>query len=165
MVVESFGDVILYQRGDGAPALEVRLDAETVWLSQQQIAQLFHTSRTNIVEHIQHVYEEEELDEVSTCRKFRQGRTEGSRQVAREIPLCNLDLIISVGYRVKSKVATQFRIWATDRLRDYLVTGYAINEERLAKLGSIVQILARSADPNYGGYDTVVAAEEVIPTS
>lgn len=119
MTDQPSGEVILYQRDDGAPALEVRLDAETVWLSQQQIADLFRTSRTNVVEHIQHVYEEGELVEATTCRKFRQVRTEGSRQVAREIPFYNLDLIISVGYRVKSKVATQFRIWAIERLRDY----------------------------------------------
>lgn len=99
MTDESSGEVILYQREDGAPALEVRFDAETVWLSQRQIADLFQTSRTNIVEHIQHVYEEGELDEAATCRRSRQVRTEGSRQVAREIPFYNLDLIISVGYR------------------------------------------------------------------
>lgn len=105
------GEVILYQRDDGAPALEVRLEEETVWLSQQQIAELFQTSRTNIVEHLRNIYNEAELDEAATCRRFRQVRTEGSRQVAREIPFYNLDAIISVGYRVKSRVATQFRIW------------------------------------------------------
>lgn len=157
----SSGEVVLYQRDDGLPALEVRLDAETVWLSQQQIAELFQTSRTNIVEHIQHIYEEGELDETATCRKSRQVRTEGSRQVAREIPFYNLDLIISVGYRVKSKVATQFRIWATERLREYLVEGYAINEQRLEHLGSIVQILARSSDELVSGVADVLA--EYLP--
>ncbi len=157
MTDEPSGEVILYQRDNGAPAIEVRLDAETVWLSQQQIAELFQTSRTNIVEHIQHIYEEGELDETATCRKSRQVRAEGSRQVTREIPFYNLDLIISVGYRVKSKVATQFRIWATERLRDYLVKGYAINEQRLEQLGSLVQILARSSDELVAGVADVLA--------
>lgn len=150
------GEVILYQREDGAPALDVRLDAETVWLSQQQIAELFQTSRTNIVEHIQHVYDEGELDQSATCRNFRQVRTEGSRQVTREIPFYNLDLILSVGYRVKSATATQFRIWATQRLRDYLVRGYAVNEQRLEQLGTIVQILGRSTDELVSGVADVL---------
>lgn len=150
------GGVVFYQREDGAPALEVQLDAETVWLSQQQIAELFGASRTNIVEHIKHVYEEGELEETATCRKFRQVRTEGARQVAREIPFYNLDVIISVGYRVKSKVATQFRIWATNQLRDYLVRGYAVNQQRLTQLGSIVQILSRSTDELVAGVADVL---------
>ncbi|GAA2182268.1 virulence RhuM family protein [Brooklawnia cerclae] len=125
------GEVILYQRDDGAPAIEVRLDAETVWLSQQ-IAELFQTSRTNIVEHI---YEEGELEEAAICWRSRQVRTEGSRRVSREIPFYNLDLIISVGYRVKSKIATQFRIWATERLREYLVKGFTMDDQKLKNLG------------------------------
>lgn len=151
------GEVVLYQREDGAPTVEVLSDGDTVWLTQQQIAELFETSRTNIVEHIQHVYEEGELSEEATSRKSRQVRTEGSRQVTRELPYYNLDLIISVGYRVKSKVATQFRIWATERLRDYLVKGYAINEQRLAQLGSIVQILGRSSHELVAGVADVLA--------
>lgn len=135
MTEESSGEVILYQRDDGAPALEVRLDADTVWLSQQQIAELFQTSRTNIVEHIRHVYDEGELDEAATCRRSRQVRLEGSRQVAREVPIYNLDLIISVGYRVKSRVATQFRIWATERLREYLIKGFTMDDAKLKNLG------------------------------
>ncbi|WP_348788445.1 RhuM family protein [Leifsonia sp. NPDC080035] len=161
MTDEPSGEVILYQRDDGSPAIEVRLDADTVWLSQQQIADLFQTSRTNVVEHIQHIYEEGELDEEPTCRKSRQVRTEGSRQVAREMRFYNLDLIISVGYRVTSKVATQFRVWATARLRDYLVQGYAINERRLEQLGSLVQILARSSDELVAGVADVLG--EYLP--
>ncbi len=129
------GEIVLYNRDDGLPALEVRLEADTVWLSQQQIADLFQTSRTNIVEHIRNVYNEGELDEAATCRKFRQVRTEGTRQVTREIPFYNLDLIISVGYRVKSQVATQFRIWATERLREYLVKGFTMDDTKLKSLG------------------------------
>ncbi len=125
------GEVILYRRDDGAPALEVRLEEETVWLSQQQIAELFQTSRTNVVEHLRNIYNEAELDEAATCRRFRQVRTEGSRQVAREIPFYNLDAIISVGYRVKSRVATQFRIWATERLLEYLIKGFTMDDAKL----------------------------------
>ncbi len=129
------GEIVLYQRESGESVIEVRLDADTVWLSQQQIADLFQTSRTNIVEHIGHVYEEGELDEVATCRNFRQVRAEGTRQVTRELPFYNLDLIISVGYRVKSRIATQFRIWATERLREYLVKGFTMDDAKLKNLG------------------------------
>jgi hypothetical protein len=129
------GEIILYQRETGESVIEVRLDADTVWLSQQQIADLFQTSRTNVVEHIRHVYDEGELDEAATCRNFRQVRTEGTRQVARELPFYNLDLIISVGYRVKSRIATQFRIWATERLREYLVKGFTMDDTKLKNLG------------------------------
>ena len=146
-----------YQSADGAVSLEVRADGETVWLSQQQIAQLFNSSRSNIVEHLQHVYEEGELDEQATCRNFRQVRTEGAREVSRDIPHYNLDAILSVGYRVKSKVATQFRVWATARLRDYLVQGYAINEQRLEQLGSIVRILSRTSEQLVAGVADVLS--------
>lgn len=99
------------------------------------VAELFQTSRTNVVEHIQHIYEEGELDEKSTRRKFRQVRTEDSRQVAREIPYYNLDMIISLGYRVKSSIATHFRRWATERLKDYMIKGFTMDDERLKNLG------------------------------
>ena len=92
---------------------------ETVWLSQQQMAELFQSSRTNVVEHIKHIYEEGELDEESTCRKIRQVRKEGNREVERELPYYNLDMIISLGYRIKSIIATNFRRWATERLKEY----------------------------------------------
>lgn len=135
MTDQPSGEVILYQREDGAPALEVRLEGGTVWLSQQQIAELFQTSRTNVVEHIRHIYDEGELDEAATCRNLRQVRAEGSRTVERELPFYNLDLIISVGYRVKSKVATQFRVWATERLTEYLVKGFTMDDAKLKHLG------------------------------
>lgn len=129
------GEIVLYQRDDGTPAIEVRLEDETVWLTQQQIADLFQTSRTNVVEHIKHIYEEGELDEAATCRDFRQVRQEGTRRVERTMPHYNLDLIISLGYRVKSRVATRFRIWATDRLREYLIKGFAMDDAKLKELG------------------------------
>ncbi|KMS53905.1 RhuM family protein [Sphingobium cupriresistens] len=128
------GEIILYQRGD-APAIDVRLDGNTVWLSQQQLADLFQTSRTNVVEHIANIYAEGELDEAATCREFRQVRTEGTREVARTLPFYNLDLIISLGYRVRSRIATAFRIWATERLREYLVKGFTMDDARLKNLG------------------------------
>ena len=128
------GEIVLYQRGD-APAIDVRLDGDTVWLSQQQLADLFRTSRTNVLEHIANIYAEGELSQEATCREFRQVRTEGSRQVARTLPFYNLDLIISLGYRVKSAIATQFRIWATERLREYLVKGFTMDDARLKNLG------------------------------
>lgn len=99
---------------------------ETVWLTQQQMAELFQTSRTNVLEHIQNIYSEGELGEISTCRKFRQVRTEGTREVVREQPFYNLDMIISLGYRVKSSIATNFRRWVTERLKEYLQKGFTI---------------------------------------
>ena len=132
---ENQGDIVIYQTEDGDTKIDVRFVDETVWLTQQQMAELFQSSRTNIVEHIQHIYEEGELDEASTCRKFRQVRTEGNRQVTREIPYYNLDMIISLGYRVKSMIATHFRRWATERLKEYMVKGFTMDDDRLKKLG------------------------------
>ena len=143
------GEIVIYQAEDGDTKIDVRFVDETVWLTQQQMADLFQSSRTNIVEHIQHIYEERELDEASTCRKFRQVRTEGSRQVTREIPYYNLDMIISLGYRVKSMIATHFRRWATERLKEYMVKGFTMDDERLKKLGGgnyWKELLARIRD-------------------
>lgn len=97
--------------------IDVKLEDETVWLSQQQMAELFSTSRTNIIEHINNIYAEEELDKNSTCQNFRQVRVKCNRTVNRKIPYYNLDMIISLGYRIKSKVATNFRRWATEILK------------------------------------------------
>ncbi len=132
---EKQGEVVIYQAESGDTKIDVRFVDETVWLTQAQMAELFQSSRTNIVEHIRNIYEEGELDEDSTCRKFRQVRMEGNRQVTREIPHYNLDMIISLGYRVKSKIATQFRRWATERLKEYMVKGFTMDDERLKKLG------------------------------
>ena len=129
------GEVVIYQSEKGDTKVDVRFVDETVWLTQQQMAELFQSSRTNIVEHMQHIYEEGELDENSTCRKFRQVRIEGSRQVAREIPYYNLDMIISLGYRIKSMIATHFRRWATERLKEYMIKGFTMDDERLKNLG------------------------------
>ena len=128
-------DILIYQSQNGQIKVEVRFEDETVWLTQQQMAELYQCSRTNVVEHIKHIYEDEELEEQATCRKIRQVQMEGNREVSREFPFYNLDMIISLGYRIKSQTATQFRIWATQRLREYLVKGFTLNDERL-KSGS-----------------------------
>lgn len=128
-------DIVIYQTEDGITQIEVRLENENVWLTQQQMADLYQTSRTNVVEHIKHIYEEQELNEISTCRNFRQVRTEGIRQVEREIPFYNLDMIISLGYRVKSRIATNFRRWATERLKEYMIKGFTMDDERLKQMG------------------------------
>ncbi|MBO5957708.1 MAG: virulence RhuM family protein [Bacteroidales bacterium] len=125
------GDVIIYQSEDGATKINVNLQDETVWLSQQQLVELYHTSRTNVVEHIRNIYNEGELEENQTCRNFRQVRIEGNREVNRSIPYYNLDMIISLGYRIKSSVATRFRIWATQRLKEYMIKGFVMDDERL----------------------------------
>lgn len=135
MEEESKGNIIIYQSEDGKTHIEVRLDDKTVWLTQQQMADLYQTSRTNIVEHIKHIYEEKELTEEATCRKFRQVRMEGTRLVERELPFYNLDMIISLGYRVKSSIATKFRQWATTRLTEYIIKGFTMDDERLKQMG------------------------------
>ena len=134
-MIENKGDIVIYKTQDGLTKINVKFEDETVWLSQQQMALLFQTSRTNIVEHIKHIYEEGELEQLSTCRNFRQVQTEGNRKVEREIPFYNLDMIISLGYRVKSSVATQFRRWATELIKEYLKKGYALDDNRLKELG------------------------------
>lgn len=132
---EQQGEIIIYQTDNGDTKIDVRIEDETVWLTQQQMAELFQTSRTNVVEHIKNIYGESELDESSTCRKFRQVRTEGTREVTREMPFYNLDMIISLGYRVKSVIATHFRKWATERLKEYIIKGFTMNDEKLKQLG------------------------------
>lgn len=126
-----YGEILIYQTDDGQTNIEVKIEDDTVWLTQQQMSELFQTSRTNVVEHIKHIYEEGELDEISTCRNFRQVRKEGNREVTRQIPYYNLDMIISLGYRIKSVIATRFRQWATKRLKEYMIKGFAIDDERL----------------------------------
>lgn len=130
-MAEENNEIIIYQSEDGETRVDVKFTGETVWLSQQQMADLYQSSRSNVVEHIQHIYEEGELDEASTCRKFRQVRQEGSRQVSRKIPFYNLDMIISLGYRIRSVIATHFRKWATERLKEYIIKGFTMDDERL----------------------------------
>lgn len=135
MKEENKNEFLFYQTEEGKKDLAVRLEKEDLWLSQQQMAELYQTSRTNVVEHIKHIFEEGELDEASTCRNFRQVQKEGSRDVERELPFYNLDMIISLGYRIKSRIATRFRIWATKRLNEYIQKGFTLDDNRLKNLG------------------------------
>lgn len=127
--------ILIYQSNDGSIKLDVHLEDETVWLTQEQIAQLFGKAKSTISEHIKNVFVEGELLRSSTVRNFRTVRLEGEREVERELEYYNLDVIISVGYRVKSQQGTQFRIWATQRLKEYIVKGFVLNDERF-KSGS-----------------------------
>lgn len=129
------GEVILYRRDDGSPALEVQIDADSVWLSQQQIADLFQTTKQNISLHVRNIFDEGELERNRTVKESLTVRREGSRDVRRNLEFYNLDLVISVGYRVTSTAATQFRIWATERLREYLVKGFTMDDAKLKNLG------------------------------
>ena len=119
---------MVYQSDELSTRLEVRLEEETIWLTQQQIVELFDSSKANISEHIKHIFESGELKETATVRNFRTVRTEGNRKVRRELMHYSLDMIISVGYRVNSIRGTQFRIWANEVLKSYLLKGYAVNE-------------------------------------
>ncbi len=143
----------IYKSADGMTEVAVRFEAETVWLNQYQLAELFDTDRTSILKHLKNIYESGELDEQATCAKIAQVRQEGRRKVTRQIFHYDLDAIISVGYRVNSLRGTQFRQWATKRLKDYLVQGYAVNEKRLAqkqqevrRLKDGIRILSRAIE-------------------
>ena len=140
--------IVIYQTEDGQTQIDVRLENETVWLTQAQMAELFKSSRTNVLEHIQHIYEDEELEKEATCRNFRLVRQEGKRTVNRAIIMYNLDMIISVGYRVNSKRGVKFRQWANKVIKDYLIKGYAVNErirhEQIGELRQLVGMLGRT---------------------
>ena len=120
--------IIIYQPEEGFSSLKVRLEGETVWLTQSQMAELFQTDRSSIVKHIKNIYKTLELEEFPTCAKIAQVQIEGDRKVSREMIYYNLDVILSVGYRVNSKRGTQFRIWANQVLKNYLMKGYALNQ-------------------------------------
>ena len=135
--MEPNSEIILYQTEDGITKIDVRLENETVWLTQKHMAELFQTTPQNITIHLKNIFEEGELDEISTCKDFLQVQKEGNRQVERNQKFYNLDAIISVGYRVKSHVATKFRIWATQRLKEYIVKGFTMDDERLKAAGQI----------------------------
>ena len=124
--------IVIYQSDDGRTSVDVRFQGETTWLTQAQLVDLFQSSKANVSEHIKHIFEEKELDRNSVVRKFRTTAADGK---AYEVEHYNLDMIISLGYRIKSSVATRFRIWATTRLREYIVKGFTIDSDRLKKLG------------------------------
>ena len=158
----------IYCSQDGSIQLNVKLENDTVWLTQSQMAELFGVDRTSIVRHIRNIYKSEELDQNSTCAKNAQVRTEGNRSILREIPYYNLDMIISVGYRVNSKNATSFRRWATSVLKQYLIKGYAINQQikldRYNELKDVVRLMSRTvglqekvSSEEYGGLFNVIS--------
>ena len=134
-MIENKGDIVIYKTKDGLTKINVKFEDETVWLTQAQLVELYQTSKSNISEHIKHIFEEGELSQESTVRNFRTVQIEGNREVSREQVYYNLDMIISLGYRVKSIVATQFRRWATELIKEYLKKGYALDDNRLKELG------------------------------
>ncbi|MDO4713066.1 MAG: virulence RhuM family protein [Candidatus Saccharibacteria bacterium] len=129
------GEVVIYVSGDGKPNIQARLQGEDLWLTQVQLAQVFQTTRQNIGQHIKNIYEEKELNPSATIKNFFIVQTEGSREVSREVDHYNLDIVIALGYRIKSGVATNFRIWATERLREYITKGFVMDDERLKENG------------------------------
>src|SRR6266478_4535987 len=146
---EPKSEIILYQTDDNRTRIEVRLENETVWLTQNQMAELFQTTQQNISLHLQNLYEEGELQAEATHKEFLSVRREGNRNVQRRLDYYNLDVTISVGYRVKSHRGTQFRIWATQRLREYIIKGFTLDDERLKRAGGgnyFEELLARIRD-------------------
>ena len=140
--------IVIYITEDGQTQVDVRLENETVWLTQSQMSELFQTDRTTIVRHINNIYRDNELERDATCAKITQVQKEGNREVRRQIPFYNLDMIISVGYRVNSKRGVKFRQWANKVLKQYLINGYAINErirkEQIGELRQLVGMLGRT---------------------
>ena len=150
--MEQQSNLLIYQSEDGVTRIETRLDNETVWLTQAQMADLFQKGRTTITEHIKHIFEEGELEEEVVCRNFRHTSPHGAiedKTQEREVKYYNLDVIISVGYRVRSQQGTKFRQWATARLREYIVKGFTMNDELLKQAGGgnyFEELLARIRD-------------------
>lgn len=142
------GEIIIYQSPEGNTRVDVLLHEESVWLTQKQIGELFQTTPQNITLHLKNIYLEQELNEQGTCKDFLQVQKEGGRRVERIMKFYNLDAIISVGYRVKSRVATRFRIWATSQLKEYIIKGFVLDDERLklARNSYFDELLARIRD-------------------
>lgn len=127
-VDSSDGEIVIYTGANGQPRIEVKFEGETAWLSQAQLVDLFQSSKSNVSEHIKNIFDEGELTRSSVVRKFRTTASDGKNY---DVEYYNLDMIISLGYRIKSSVATQFRMWATERLREYIVKGFTMDDERL----------------------------------
>lgn len=146
---ENNNNIVIYQTDDGTTKIDVKLEDETVWLSQQQMADLYDTTKQNISLHIKNIFDEEELDINSTVKEFLTVQKEGNRKVERKVKYYNLDMILSLGYRIKSKVATNFRRWATERLKEYMIKGFTMDDERLKGNGGgnyWKELLARIKD-------------------
>ena len=134
---DGFNEILLYTTPNGKVKVEIYLQNETIWLTQQKIADLFGVDRTVVTKHLINIYNEAELNKEATCAKIAQVQTEGIREVSRPIEFYNLDAIISVGYRVNSSQATAFRIWATERLKEYIIKGFTMDDERLKNPNNI----------------------------
>lgn len=147
--------VAIYQNGDDIE-LQVQLEDDTVWLTQIQMVELFDSSKANVSEHVKNIYDEGELRKGATVRKFRTVQIEGSRSVERDVEHYNLDMIISLGYRIKSKTATKFRIWATNVLKKYTLNGIAINQKRLDELNLMLEIVSRSEIAEVAGVSEIM---------
>lgn len=150
---ENKGEIVIYKNENGNISFEAKLEDETIWLTQDMMAKLFETTSQNITMHIKNIYSEEELEQISTCKDFLQVRKEGKRDVSRKLAFYNLDMILSIGYRIKSKTATQFRKWATRVLKEYMTKGYVINEHKLKQeqdkvrtLQDTIKLLSRSLE-------------------
>lgn len=133
---ETTNSIVIYQTSDGQTRIDVKFEDETVWLTQQQLCNLYQSSKSNISEHIKNIFEEGELEENATVRNFRTVQKEGTRDVTREQTFYNLDMIISLGYRIKSIIATRFRRWATEQLKEYMKKGFLLDDKRLKEMGS-----------------------------
>ena len=161
-------EIVIYQTEDGKTQIDVKMEDETIWLTQDAMAKLFETTPQNITIHIKNIYNEDELDKISTCKDFLQVRKEGTRNVSRNLTFYNLDMVLSVGYRIKSKVATRFRKWATATLKEYLTKGYAINEielkkqrEKVSTLKTTIDLLSRTVNNQV---ETLNEAKNIINT-
>ena len=178
IVQPSSNSIVVYQSSDGVVQLDVQLADETVWLTQKQMAWLFDTKPQNITIHIGNIYKEEELEQDATCKDFLQVQTEGGRTVRRMAKFYNLDVIISVGYRVKSRRGTQFRQWANRILKEYLLKGYSVNnrlerlEQRVSKTEEKIDFFVRTALPPVEGvfyngqiFDAYVFATDLIKST
>jgi prophage maintenance system killer protein len=156
------GEVVFYRSRDGSVKLDVKLEKDTIWLSQKQMAVLFAKDSDTIGLHIRNAFKEKELDEQATTEDSSVVRQEGNRSVRRTVRLYNLDVIISVGYRVKSKRGTQFRIWATQVLRDHLLKGYSVNQRRLTELKQTIRLIASVAERRELSTDEATALLHVV---
>ena len=169
ITMQSKGEILIYKGDDGTHQMEVRLEEETVWLTQKQMADLFQTTPQNITIHLKKVYKSRELQEIATCKEYLQVQIEGKREVERKQLAYNLDAILSVGYRINSKRGTQFRQWATQRLKDHLVKGYTLNEKRLQQvvqnmhqLEQAVKLIQQSGNSKELGTAEVKGLLEII---
>lgn len=129
---KNLSDIVIYQTDDGETQIDVKFESETVWLTQAQLCELYHTSKANVSEHIKNIFAEGELDEASVVRKSRTPAADGKLYMT---TYYNLDMIISLGYRIKSRIATNFRRWATERLKEYMIKGFVLDDKRLKELG------------------------------